>query len=94
MVEVDVVVEVVEVVVENGVVVVVEVPTGGVTMVATPNIALAVGFDTSRAPSNERRNTRPNTSSRREFLTFLNSTTSSIGPVIAVPTFRVCQAHR
>ncbi len=72
IVEVDVVVEVVEVVVltvgEN----VVDVPTGGVVMLAIPKIPLAGEFDTSKAPTSESRKTRPSTNSRREFFFFLN----------------------
>ncbi len=72
IVEVDVVVNVVERVVVTVGVKVVEVVTGGVVTLARPMIPLAGELDTSKAPTIERRNTRPSTSSRCDFFLVLN----------------------
>ncbi len=94
IVEVDVVVDVVEVVVVTVGLKVVDVVTGGVVRLATPRIPLAGELDTSKAPTIESRNTRPSTSSRCDFFLVLTSTTSAIGQVRPITTFRASRVHQ
>jgi hypothetical protein len=72
MIEVDVVVDVVDRLVVDVGLKVVEVVRGGVVTLAIPKIPLAGELDTSKAPNNESRNTRPSTSSRCDFFLVLN----------------------